>query len=132
MAFFRISFAADLLGVSNDTVRRWIESGTLPATTDASNVKVVDGLALAALCRDHAIAASDPLTVQTSARNRFVGLVTEVETDPVMAQVEIQSGSHRVVSLMTSESVQELGLVPGELAVAVVKSTDVIIEVPRK
>jgi molybdopterin-binding protein len=127
---FRIADAARLLGVSDDTVRRWIEAGTLPAAADAANRKVVDGAALAAFAREHAIAAPDPSGVGRSARNRFVGLVTDVLTDKVMAQVEMQCGPHRVVSLMSSEAVRELGLAPGVLAVAVIKSTNVVVETP--
>ncbi|HVL85210.1 MAG TPA: TOBE domain-containing protein [Pseudonocardia sp.] len=130
MPQFRIAEAARLLGVSDDTVRRLVEAGTLPARPDAANRKVVDGAALAAFAREHATAAPDPSGVQRSARNRFVGLVTRVVTDTVMAQVELQCGPHRVVSLMSSEAVRELGLEPGSLAVAVVKSTNVVIETP--
>jgi molybdopterin-binding protein len=128
---FRIADAARLLGVSDDTVRRWVDAGTLPVQPDASNRKVIDGAALAAFARDTAhTAAPDPSVVQRSARNRFVGLVTSVLTDTVMAQVEIQCGPHRVVSLMSSEAVRELGLEPGVLAVAVIKSTNVVVETP--
>jgi molybdopterin-binding protein len=127
---FRIAEAARLLGVSDDTVRRWVEVGTLPAQPDASNRKVIDGAALAAFAREHAHAAPDPSDVQRSARNRLVGLVTAVVADRVMAQVEMQCGPHRIVSLMSSEAVRELGLEPGSLAVAVVKSTNVVIETP--
>lgn len=127
---FRISEAARLLGVSDDTVRRWVDSKILPAWTDASNRKVVDGAALAELARDHAHAPPDPSGVKRSARNRLVGLVTSVVCDRVMAQVEMQCGPHRVVSLMSSEAVRELGLQPGSLAVAVIKSTTVVVETP--
>ena len=130
MPHFRISDAARLLGVSDDTVRRWVDAGTLPAQNDASNRKVVDGAALAAFAREHASAAPDPSGVGRSARNRFVGLVTKVTTDTVMAQVEMQCGPHRGVSLMSSEAVHELGLEPGVLAVAVIKSTNVVVETP--
>jgi molybdopterin-binding protein len=98
--------------------------------TDASNRKVVDGAALAEFARRNANAAPDPSGVGRSARNRFVGLVTEVITDKVMAQVEMQCGPHRVVSLMSSEAARELGLAPGVLAVAVIKSTNVVVETP--
>jgi molybdopterin-binding protein len=127
---FRIADAARLLGVSDDTVRRWIDAGALPVSLDASNRKVVDGAALAAFARDHASSAPDPSGVQRSARNRLVGLVTSVLSDTVMSQVEIQAGPHRVVSLMSTEAVHDLGLEPGVLAVAVIKSTNVVVEIP--
>lgn len=130
MPQFRIADAAGLLGVSDDTVRRWVDAGTLPAQHDASHRKVIDGAALAAFARDNAHAAPDPSGVRRSARNRLVGLVTSVVTDTVMAQVEIQCGPHRVVSLMSSEAVRELGLEPGVLAIAVIKSTNVVVETP--
>ncbi|MDN5859714.1 MAG: TOBE domain-containing protein [Pseudonocardia sp.] len=130
MPQFRIADAAKLLGVSDDTVRRWVDAGTLPVRPDASNRKVIDGAALAEFARGHGHAAPDPSGVQRSARNRFVGLVTSVITDTVMAQVELQCGPHRVVSLMSSEAVRDLGLEPGVLAVAVIKSTNVVVETP--
>ena len=124
-----MSQAARLLGVSDDTVRRWVEQGLLPVT-DASPVEI-PGDALARRAPELAAAAADPTDVLSSARNRFVGLVTRVQLDGVMAQVDIQSGPHRVVSLMSAEAVRELGLEPGSLAVAVVKATTVIVETPR-
>lgn len=127
---YRVSEAAVLLGVSDDTVRRWLDSGQLTAGVDAAGRKVVDGAELATFARAQANSVPDPSGVGRSARNRFVGLVTEIVEDKVMAQVEIQSGPHRVVSLMSTEAVHELGLTPGMLAVAVVKSTQVIIETP--
>lgn len=130
MPQFRIADAARLLGVSDDTVRRWVDAGTLPVRADASNRKVIDGVALAAFARDHAHTVPDPSVVQRSARNRMVGLVTSVVADTVMAQVELQCGPHRVVSLMSSEAVRDLGLEPGVLAVAVIKSTNVVVETP--
>ncbi|MCW0213861.1 MAG: helix-turn-helix transcriptional regulator [Pseudonocardia sp.] len=130
MPQFRIAEAARLLGVSDDTVRRWVDAGTLPVQPDASNRKVIDGAALAEFARDNAHAPPDPSGVQRSARNRLVGLVTSVITDKVMAQVEMQCGPHRVVSLMSSEAVRDLGLEPGSLAVAVIKSTNVVVEIP--
>ena len=104
MPHYRILDAARLLGVSDDTVRRWVDAGTLPVHTDASNRKVIDGAALAAFAREQAHAAPDPSDVQRSARNRFVGIVTSVITDKVMAQVEVQCGPHRVCLLYTSPS----------------------------
>ncbi|MFC4947427.1 TOBE domain-containing protein [Pseudonocardia sp. GCM10023141] len=130
MPQFRIADAARLLGVSDDTVRRWVDAGTLPARPDASNRKVIDGAALAEFARDNAHAPPDPSGVQRSARNRLVGLVTSVVSDKVMSQVEIQCGPHRVVSLMSTEAVRDLGLEPGVLAVAVIKSTNVVVETP--
>ncbi len=131
MPQFRIRETADLLGVSDDTVRRWIDAGTLPASKDDVGRKVIDGVALAAFAQQHAATpAADPSGVGRSARNRFVGLVTKVIADGVMAQVEVQCGPHTVVSLMSSEAAREMQLEPGRLAVAVVKATTVIIETP--
>ena len=128
---FRISEAAGLLGVSDDTVRRWVDGGALTAKKDSAGRSVVDGAELAVFAQNHAHAAADPSGVARSARNRFVGLVTSVLADTVMAQVEIQCGPHRVVSLMSSEAVRELDLQVGSLAVAVVKATTVIVETPK-
>lgn len=131
MSQIRIKDAAGYLGVSDDTVRRWIDNGTLAASTDDAGRMVVDGLDLATLARENALAPADPADTASSARNRFIGLVTSVLSDPVMSQVELQCGPHRVVSLMSTEAVRELGLVPGSVAVAVVKATTVIVETPR-
>ncbi len=126
----RIKDAALYLGVSDDTVRRWIDAGTLGSATDGAGRTVVDGLELAQLAKQNAVLPDDPSGVARSARNRFVGLVTGIVMDTVMAQVELQCGPHRVVSLMSSEAVRELGLEPGSVAVAVVKATTVIVETP--
>jgi molybdopterin-binding protein len=126
----RIKEAAHFLGVSDDTVRRWIENGTISALKDESGRSVVDGLELATLARENAVLPDDPSGIGRSARNRFVGLVTKITMDTVMAQVELQCGPHRVVSLMSSEAVRELGLEPGSIAIAVVKATTVIVETP--
>jgi molybdopterin-binding protein len=126
MHSYRIAQAARLLGVSDDTVRRWVEQGVLPVT-DASPAEI-PGAALAA----HAVelAAAPAADGTTSARNRFAGIVTRVQVDGVMAQVDLQAGPHRVVSLMSAEAVAELGLEVGSPAVAVVKATTVIVETP--
>jgi molybdopterin-binding protein len=131
MPQFRLSEAAGLLGVSDDTVRRWVRAGQLTGGEDAAGRKVVDGAELAAFARAQAVGTEDPSSVGRSARNRFVGLVTEVTMDKVMAQVEMQCGGHRVVSLMSAEAVRELGLKPGVLAIAVVKATTVVVETPE-
>lgn len=130
MPQIRIRDASQFLGVSDDTVRRWIDNGTLASSKDASGRTVVDGLALARLARKNAVLPDDPSEIGRSARNRFVGLVTEITMDKVMAQVELQCGPHRVVSLMSSEAVRELGLELGSVAIAVVKATTVMVETP--
>jgi len=129
MSSYKISDAARLLGVSDDTVRRWVDQGLLPVN-DETPVEI-PGDALAARAVELATSAPDPTDVLSSARNRFVGLVTRVQIDGVMAQVDIQSGPHRVVSLLSAEAVRDLALEPGSLAVAVVKATNVIIETPK-
>jgi len=133
---FRIRQAAELLGVSDDTVRRWIDSGRLPSGLDGAGRRVVAGEALAAFAREQAQAQAgqrprSERVVAESARNRFTGLVTRVVRDTVMAQVEIQAGPFRVVSLMSREAADDLGLHPGVLAVASVKSTNVVVEIPE-
>jgi molybdopterin-binding protein len=132
MAQIRIKDAAVYLGVSDDTVRRWVDNGILDAVQDDSGRTVIDGLDLAQLARKNAVLPVDPSEIGRSARNRFVGIVTEIIMDKVMAQVELQCGPHRVVSLMSSEAVRELELELGSVAVAIVKATTVIIETPRR
>jgi molybdopterin-binding protein len=127
----RIGQAAELLGVSADTVRRWADDGRLPMRRTRGGHRVVDGAALARVAAEQASAPEPSAIVGQSARNRFTGIVTRVVKDKVAAQVEIQAGPHRVVSLMTSEAAEELGLAPGDLVVAAVKATNVVIEVPR-
>lgn len=129
MRNYRISQAARLLGVSDDTVRRWIDSGAL-ATTGATPTEI-PGDALAAQAITIATERDDPSDVLTSARNRFVGIVTRVQIDGIMAQVDLQSGPHRVVSLMSAEAVRDLELEVGSLGTAVVKATTVVIETPK-
>lgn len=128
---FRISQAARLLGVSDDTVRRWIDAGRLTAGAGDGPAEV-DGAELARLAQEVAMVPSGGRPVAESARNRLTGLVTKVTKDRVMAQVELQCGPFRVVSLMSTEAAEELGLEPGVLAVASVKATTVIVEVPQR
>ena len=131
MTLIRVSEAARFLGVSDDTVRRWLDNGTLRGQKDKQGKLVIDGLELASLAKSQSLLPDDPTGIGSSARNRFVGLVTNVIMDKVMAQVELQCGPFRVVSLMSSEAVRDLKLEPGSVATAVVKSTNVIIEVPH-
>ncbi|WP_328293250.1 TOBE domain-containing protein [Kineococcus sp. NBC_00420] len=132
MPLYRIRDVADLLGVSDDTARRWADAGALASSKDENGRTVVDGAVLAAFAVQHAAsAATDTTGVTRSARNHFVGLVTRVVADGVMAQVEMQCGPHRVVSLMSREAAEELGLEPGSRATAVVKATTVIVETPE-
>jgi molybdopterin-binding protein len=132
---YRIREAADLLGVSDDTLRRWADSGRVATANDDSGRRVIDGSVLARFAEELAASAERPAprpVVSESARNRFVGLVTRVLRDTVMAQVDIQAGPHRFVSLMSREAADDLGLEPGVLAVASIKSTNVVVEVPEQ
>lgn len=134
MPAFRFKEAAELLGVSYDTLRRWAEDGRIEQTTDASGRLVVDGVELARLAQERAAAAGYPDDgggSSQSLRNRFSGLITRVVRDTVMAQVEIQAGPHRFVSLLSREAADELGLEPGMLAIAAIKSTNVSVEIPK-
>jgi molybdopterin-binding protein len=126
---YRVSEAAGLLGVSSDTVRRWTDSGRLPVTKGEGGRRLIDGADLARFAQTLAHVPSPPPIQSESARNRFTGIVTKVNKDTVMAQVEILAGPHRVVSLMSREAADELGLAPGVLAVASVKATNVVVEV---
>ena len=131
---FRIKEAASLLGVSTDTVRRWADGGRIETTTDSSGRLAVDGATLARFAQHLAESADhgeSRVVVAHSARNRFSGLVSRVVRDAVMAQVEIQAGPHRFVSLLSREAADELGLEPGMLAVATVKATNVSVEIPE-
>lgn len=128
MTQYRISEAAALVGVSDDTVRRWIRDGLLAVERDEAGRQVVAGDQLAARAVAIAATVDDRSPVRRSARNRFVGLVTRVEIDGLMAQVELQCGPHRVVSLMSAEAARELRLEVGSRGVAVVKATMVIVE----
>jgi molybdopterin-binding protein len=130
MPTYTLREAADLLGVSVDTARRWAESGRLASNTDPHGRRTVDGIELAQLMAGQSAESPDGSRT-SSMRNRFTGIVTRVVRGDVAAQVEVQSGPHRFVSLLTREAVDELDLHEGDLATAVVKSTNVAVEVRR-
>ncbi|HEU5475602.1 MAG TPA: helix-turn-helix transcriptional regulator [Actinophytocola sp.] len=131
MPKLRISEAATLLGVSDDTVRRWVDQGRLPAVQGDNNRMAVEGSELAAFVQRQAEAPESGVVVARSARNRMRGIVTSVRKDGVMAQVEMQAGPFRIVSLMSREAADELGLEVGSVAVASIKSTHVVVEIPE-
>lgn len=126
----RLGEAAEILGVSPDTVRRWTLSGRLPAERTAGGQRTVRRTDVADLAAARRRAGLDRPIVAQSARNRFPGVVMAVRKDTVAAVVEVQAGPHRLVSLVTREAADELGLIPGKKVVCVVKATDVIVEVP--
>lgn len=127
MTTYRIGEAAELLGVSVDTVRRWVDAGRLAAGRDDHGHRSIAGADLAGFARSLAD-EPDPGSTRSSARNRLRGIVTAITRDAVMAQVDIQAGPFRIVSLMSREAVDELGLAVGSAAVAVIKSTTVVVE----
>ncbi|MEV8250962.1 TOBE domain-containing protein [Microbacterium sp. NPDC076768] len=129
MQMYRVARAAEMLGVSDDTIRRWIDQGLLPATSAVPTE--IPGDALAARAVALAAETADSDDALSSARNRFVGIVTRVQIDGLMAQVDIQCGPHRVVSLLSAEAAHALQLEVGSLATASVKATQVVVEVPR-
>jgi molybdopterin-binding protein len=132
---YRVAEAAEVLGVSDDTLRRWIDAGRVPARAGEDGKTRIDGAELAAVAKnlaDHGAEGFGQVSrsAAVSARNRMRGIVTAVKKDTVMAQVEMVCGPHRMVSLMSAEAADELGLEPGVLAIASVKSTNVIVELP--
>ncbi|HET7724206.1 MAG TPA: TOBE domain-containing protein [Propionibacteriaceae bacterium] len=133
MGRIRISDAAALVGVSDDTVRRWVEQGRLAALRDEAGTQVVDGAELATLLVDSGkeLERLDAGLGRRSARNHLTGIVTKVLSDTVMSQVELQCGPYRVVSLVSTEAVRELGLEPGSVATAIIKATSVSVEAAR-
>lgn len=135
MTSYRVAEAADVLGVSDDTLRRWVEAGRVAANTGADGRVAIDGVGLARLAKTLAETGPDGTShpvraTSVSARNRLRGIVTAVKSDAVMSQVELVCGPYRVVSLMSTEAADELGLEPGVVAIASVKSTNVVVELP--
>jgi molybdopterin-binding protein len=126
----RVGQAAEMLGVSVETLRRWETDGRLSMTRSAGGQRLVRIADVSRLIAQRRHASTDRPIVAQSARNRFAGIVTRVEKDRVAAVVEVLAGPHRLVSLMTAEAVDELGLSVGDEAVCVVKATNVIVEVP--
>ena len=129
MSTYRIAEVADLLGVSDDTVRRWVDQGRLTTTQDGSRTAVTGG-DVAALAESLADAPDSEGLRLSSARNRLTGIVVAVKKDTVMAQVELICRGQRIVSLMSSDAAEELGLERGARAVASIKSTNVVVERP--
>lgn len=130
MPSYRLGQAAKMLGVSVDTVRRMVDDGRLVAIRTTGGQRLIEGESLATAAKPKRASKPAVFTKQ-SARNRFPGIVTRVIKDRVAAQVEIQAGPHRLVSLLTREAVDELDLKPGMPAVAIVKATNVSVELPR-
>ncbi|MEP6664919.1 MAG: TOBE domain-containing protein [Nocardioidaceae bacterium] len=133
MTHYRLADAASLLGVSDDTIRRWAEAGRFPSVRTPDGYAGIEGTALAALARELAdipADGSEAASHRVSARNQLRGIVTEVKRDTVMAQVELCCGPYRVVSLMSREAADALCLAPGVVAVAAIKATNVVVEVP--
>jgi molybdopterin-binding protein len=130
VATYKVGDAAALLGVSPDTVRRWVDSGRLGSKQTGSGRRLIDGQELARFAETLASAPAAATVASESTRNRFTGIVTKVVRDKVMAQVEVQAGPYRMVSLISREAADELGLAPGVSVVAAVKATNVTVELP--
>jgi molybdopterin-binding protein len=130
----RIGRAAEMLGVTVDTIRRWADEGRIQSIRSPGGQRLIPIEDVTRVIGERRRATSDRPIVAQSARNRFAGIVTRIEKDKVAAVVEILAGPHRLVSLMTAEAVDELGLRIGDEAIAVVKSTNVIVEIasPRE
>jgi molybdopterin-binding protein len=131
MASYKIGDVAELLGISVDSVRRLTDSGRLATVRTTGGQRVVDGRQLARFMAKTPADFKPETTVSRSARNHFQGIVTRVIKDRIMAQVELQAGPYRLVSLISREAADELGLAPGIRAVAVVKATNVMVELPE-
>lgn len=130
MISYPIREAAQLLHVSDDTVRRWADAGRLQLVEQPDGRHAIDGRELARVAASLAGELEVPATRSASARNRFLGIVTSVKRDEVMAQVDVQCGPYRVVSLLSREAADELGLDPGVQVVASIKATNVAVELP--
>jgi molybdopterin-binding protein len=128
----RIGQAAEALGVSVETLRRWEAQGSLKVTRSSGGQRLIDVAELSRRVAERRRVRGDRPIVAQSARNRFAGIVTRVERDRVAAVVEVVSGPHRLVSLMTAEAAEELDLQVGDEAVCVVKATNVVVEVPAR
>jgi molybdopterin-binding protein len=129
--WLRVGQAAEMLGVSVETLRRWEADGRIRMTRSDGNQRVIEvGEVTRLLAEKRRAAGTRPIVAQ-SARNRFPGIVTRIEKDRVAAVVEVMAGPHRLVSLMTAEAVDDLGLEVGKEAVCVVKATNVIVEIPQ-
>ncbi|HEY7450919.1 MAG TPA: MerR family DNA-binding transcriptional regulator [Candidatus Limnocylindria bacterium] len=128
----RIGEAAEMLGVSVDTLRRWERERQLRTVRTAGGQRSIPLAEVTRLLAERRRELADRPIVAQSARNRFAGVVTRIQRDKLTAVVEIQAGPHRLVSLMTAEAVDELGLEIGDEAIGVVKSTNVIVEVPAE
>lgn len=129
-AGLRMGQAAEMLQVSVDTLRRWEADGRLQVSRSPGGQRIVPFDEAARLLAERRATTVEPPTVARSARNRFAGIVTRIERDRVAAVVEVIAGPHRLVSLMTAEAVEEMGLRVGDAAVCVVKATNVIVEIP--
>ena len=128
MSNLRIGQVANLLAISTDTVRTWIDDGKIPSSRTSGGHRIIKGSDLASFLTK---SDNDPsVTTHLSARNRFLGIVTNVKKDNVMAQIEIQAGGQRIVSLISSEAAEAMNLKPGVIAAAVIKSTNVVVELP--
>ena len=128
MSDLRIGQVANLLAISTDTVRTWIDDGKIPSSRTSGGHRIIRGSDLASFLTK---SDNDPsVTSHLSARNRFLGIVTNVKKDNVMAQIEIQAGGQRIVSLISSEAAEAMNLKPGVIAAAVIKSTNVVVELP--
>ena len=128
----RVGQAAEMLGVSVETLRRWETEGRLRMARSEGGQRLVDIEDVARLRNERRRLTTDRPIVAQSARNRFAGIVVRVEVDRVAAVVEVLAGPHRLVSLMTAEAVRELDLKVGDEAVCIVKATNVIVEVPAR